>query len=315
MADIFISYRRIDSATFTGRIYDRLTARLGRDRVFKDVDDIPAGENFAQYIQNSLRQCAVALIVIGPRWLEARDETGARRLDDPGDFVRLEIETALRLGLTVIPLLVDDARMPGGASLPMSVRPLATLNALLVRNDPDFSRDMERVIASIECVLAARSAPTPAPYIPERSAPCASVASVPVSTPHSSRVAARSSVGSRVFRTLLVVVTIVISLLMISNQSVYGSIGPVVSILAWIIVGGIAGWLASLVVQGTGMGILGDISGGILGALIGGFVLSLLLPGTFGISGFNLGSLVVAFIGAVILLFIVRLFTGDRAVS
>jgi len=88
-----------------------------------------------------------------------------------------------------------------------------------------------------------------------------------------------------------------------------------VNILAWIIVGGIAGWLASLVVQGTGMGIVGDIIVGIVGALIGGFVLSLLLPGTFGFTGFNLGSLIVAFIGAVILLFIVKLFTGSRAVS
>ena len=88
-----------------------------------------------------------------------------------------------------------------------------------------------------------------------------------------------------------------------------------VNILAWIIVGGIAGWLASLLVQGTGMGIVGDIIVGIVGALIGGFVLSLLLPGTFGFTGFNLGSLIVAFIGAVILLFIVKLFTGRRAVS
>ena len=88
-----------------------------------------------------------------------------------------------------------------------------------------------------------------------------------------------------------------------------------VNILAWIIVGGIAGWLASLVVQGTGMGIVGDIIVGIVGALIGGFILSLLLPGTFGFTGFNLGSLIVAFIGAVILLFIVKLFTGRRAVS
>jgi uncharacterized membrane protein YeaQ/YmgE (transglycosylase-associated protein family) len=88
-----------------------------------------------------------------------------------------------------------------------------------------------------------------------------------------------------------------------------------INLLVWIIVGGIAGWLASLLVQGTGMGVIGDIIVGIVGALIGGFLLSLLLPGTFGITGFNLGSLVVAFIGAVILLFIVKLFTGRRAVS
>jgi uncharacterized membrane protein YeaQ/YmgE (transglycosylase-associated protein family) len=86
------------------------------------------------------------------------------------------------------------------------------------------------------------------------------------------------------------------------------------TLLAWLIVGGIAGWLASLVLQGTGLGIVGDIIGDIVGAFIGGFVLSLLLPGAFGLTGFNLGSLVVAFIGAVILLFIVKLFTGRRSV-
>jgi uncharacterized membrane protein YeaQ/YmgE (transglycosylase-associated protein family) len=81
----------------------------------------------------------------------------------------------------------------------------------------------------------------------------------------------------------------------------------VLNILAWIIVGGIAGWLASLVVEGTGLGILGDIIAGIVGALIGGFIVSLLLPGSFGFTGFNIGSLIIAFIGAVILLLILRL--------
>ena len=84
------------------------------------------------------------------------------------------------------------------------------------------------------------------------------------------------------------------------------------NILAWIIVGGIAGWLASLVVQGTGLGILGDIIVGIVGALIGGFIISLLLPGSFGFSGFNIGSLIIAFIGAVILLLILRLLGVGR---
>lgn len=78
------------------------------------------------------------------------------------------------------------------------------------------------------------------------------------------------------------------------------------NILAWIIVGGIAGWLASLVVEGTGLGLLRDILVGIVGALLGGFVLSLLLPGTFGFTGFSFGSLIVAFIGAVILLLILK---------
>ena len=84
------------------------------------------------------------------------------------------------------------------------------------------------------------------------------------------------------------------------------------SILAWIIVGGIAGWLASLVVRGGGLGIVMDIIVGIVGAIIGGILLSLLLPGSFSFTGFNLTSLIVAFVGAVILLLVVRLVTGTR---
>ncbi|MGZ3599417.1 MAG: GlsB/YeaQ/YmgE family stress response membrane protein [Ktedonobacterales bacterium] len=86
-------------------------------------------------------------------------------------------------------------------------------------------------------------------------------------------------------------------------------------IIAWIIVGGIAGWLASLVVRGTGLGLIGDIIVGIVGGLIGGFLLSLLLPGSFSVTGFNIGSIIVAFIGAVVLLLLVRLFTGSRTTA
>lgn len=84
------------------------------------------------------------------------------------------------------------------------------------------------------------------------------------------------------------------------------------AIIAWIIVGAIAGWLASLVVRGTGLGLVGDIIVGIIGGLLGGFLLSVLLPGSYGVTGINLGSIVVAFIGAVVLLLLVRLFTGRR---
>ena len=87
------------------------------------------------------------------------------------------------------------------------------------------------------------------------------------------------------------------------------------SIIAWIVVGAIAGWLASLVVQGTGLGLLGDIIVGIIGGFLGGLILSLLLPGSYGVSGFNLGSIVVAFIGAVILLLIVKAFSGRRTTA
>lgn len=85
-----------------------------------------------------------------------------------------------------------------------------------------------------------------------------------------------------------------------------------VNLLAWIIVGGVAGWLASLVVDGGGFGVLGDIIVGIVGAILGGLLLSILLPGSFALTGFNLGSLVVAFIGSVVLLLILRAFGAGR---
>src|SRR5260370_24118317 len=107
MAKVFISYRRADSASICGRIYDRLVAKFGRKNVFKDVDDIPAGVNFGTHIQESLRQCSVALVVIGQRWLATPAPDEGRRLDDPKDWVRIEVETAFSLGLTLIPLLVE----------------------------------------------------------------------------------------------------------------------------------------------------------------------------------------------------------------
>jgi hypothetical protein len=156
MAKVFISYRRTDSAALTGRVYDRLVARFGRKNVFKDVDDIPPGVNFAANIQQSLAECAAALVVIGRSWLDARDPAGNRRLDNPDDFVRLEVETAQRLGLTVIPVVVEGAAMPSRDDLPPSLQPLALINAVAVRNDPDFTHDMERLIASLERLLDAR---------------------------------------------------------------------------------------------------------------------------------------------------------------
>jgi hypothetical protein len=155
MAKIFISYRRTDSAMVSGRIYDRLIAKVGRDNVFKDVDDIPPGVRFPAYIQESLRQCSVELLIIGRAWLSAPAEDGTRRLDDPADFVRQEIETGLALGLVVIPVLVDGASLPTTASLPESLRELHEINAIEIRNDPDFNRDMERLLVAVERVFAA----------------------------------------------------------------------------------------------------------------------------------------------------------------
>ena len=112
MSGIFVSYRRSDSEAHTGRIYDRLASGFGKEKIFKDVDSIPVGADFRSHLNAIVSQCQAALIVVGTRWVDARDEAGARRLDDPDDFVRIEVEAALARGIPVIPVLVANATMP-----------------------------------------------------------------------------------------------------------------------------------------------------------------------------------------------------------
>jgi TIR domain-containing protein len=174
MAKVFISYRRADSATISGRIYDRLIAKFGRRDVFKDVNNIHVGVHFGTYIQESLRQCAIALVIIGPGWLDARTVDGERRLDDPLDGVRIEVETAFAMGLRVIPVLVDGAEVPKASSLPASLQDLTQIISIQVRNDPDFSRDIERLVPAVEQSFNGRSSPLfgrQAPASPRKQTP------------------------------------------------------------------------------------------------------------------------------------------------
>lgn len=153
MTRIFISYRRQDSADVTGRIYDRLVSRFGRENVFKDVDTIPYGTDFRKEVGKAVSDSGVFLIVIGDRWLNVTDEEGKKRLDNPNDFVSVEVEAALKRDIRVIPLLVRDARMPSEAELPEPIKSLAYRNAVQIRNDPDFDHDMSRLIESLHDIL------------------------------------------------------------------------------------------------------------------------------------------------------------------
>ena len=146
---VFISYRRMDSQAEAGRLFDRLEEDLGRDRVFKDVDSIRPGENFPEVIARSLRETEVVLVLIGPRWLLVRGDDGQRRLDDPEDFVRLEVEAALASPKRVIPVLVGGAAMPSPDELPETLRPLVQRNAMHLRPDPDFRPDAERILTAV----------------------------------------------------------------------------------------------------------------------------------------------------------------------
>lgn len=159
---IFISYRREDSIAVTGRLYDRLTEAFGDSYIFKDVDKIPVGANFKTILENEVAACDVLLAVIGDRWSEVADTGGRRRLDNPDDFVRIEIEAALqRQDILVIPVLVNNASMPGIESLPDSLHELAFRNAAILRNDPDFNRDSQRLISQIQESFEIRPAQQP----------------------------------------------------------------------------------------------------------------------------------------------------------
>jgi len=127
-AGIFISYRRDDAAYQAGWLYVELARHFGEGRLFKDVDTIRPGDDFAARITSTLNSCSVLLAVIGPRWLTVTG-SGRRRLDDPADWVRLEIETALTRGLRIIPVLVDGAKMPAPAELPPSLQALSRKQA------------------------------------------------------------------------------------------------------------------------------------------------------------------------------------------
>jgi formylglycine-generating enzyme required for sulfatase activity len=150
MSKVFINYRREDSADVTGRISDRLAARFGADNVFKDVDSIPLGTDYRQYLTRAVGGCDVFLAIIGRDWLQIADDAGQRRLDDLGDFVRIEIEAALQRNIAVIPVLVRGAPIPAAKELPPSLRDLAYRNGIAVRADPDFRHDMDRLIGQIE---------------------------------------------------------------------------------------------------------------------------------------------------------------------
>jgi hypothetical protein len=156
MAQIFLSYRRDDSADAAGRIHDRLVPKYGADNIFMDVDNIPPGLDFRKVIDEAVGKCQLFLAVIGQVWLTTTDRDGRVRLENPADFVRLEIEAALDRDIPVIPVLVGGADVPRPDHLPVSLQPLGFRNAFPVRRNPDFHHDIDRLITWMEKLLEAR---------------------------------------------------------------------------------------------------------------------------------------------------------------
>jgi hypothetical protein len=145
---IFICYRREDSEWPATRIVGTLRERFGRRRVFIDVDSIEPGVNFVEAIHAAIESCAVLLAFIGPDWLHATDRHGRRRLDDPDDYVRLEIEAALTRRLLVIPILVGETSMPNPEDLPGRLAEFAYRNAVSVTTT-GFDQDIAELVKVI----------------------------------------------------------------------------------------------------------------------------------------------------------------------
>ncbi len=143
---VFVSYRRTDVPELTGRLRDRLVTRFGADRVFIDFDSIEPGADFRTTLADAVRGADVFLAMIGPRWLQPLDGADEPRLWSDGDYVRTEVEEAVRSQIDVIPVLVDGATMPAASELPESIRDLVYLNAARLRNDPDFRSDADRLL-------------------------------------------------------------------------------------------------------------------------------------------------------------------------
>jgi len=153
---IFINYRRGEDSGFVHALLAPLEQAFSSERLFIDIDSIEPGVDFVRVLDEQVSKCDILLAVIGKGWLEARDETNQRRLDNPEDFVRIEIESALNHGKRVIPVLVGDARMPRSDELPEVLRPLAKRGGVRLTHErfradtADFINRLKKSLDGIE---------------------------------------------------------------------------------------------------------------------------------------------------------------------
>jgi hypothetical protein len=162
VAGIFLSYRREDAGGHAGRLYDKLADRFGSELVFRDIDTLRPGSVFVEYIDASIANADVVIAMIGRDWLSATDAEGHRRLADPNDYVRFEIETALRRNVRVIPVLVRNAVMPRADELPDELSPLAQRHAFELP-DQHWPFATDALLAAIEDIAPALAKPSPGP--------------------------------------------------------------------------------------------------------------------------------------------------------
>ena len=160
MPIIAISYRRADSEAMTGRIFDRLASRYGKEALFRDIDNIPPGIDFRVHINDMLRKTNILLAVIGPNWL-GPSSGGPERIHQETDAVRVEIETALRRRTPLIPILIGNTTMPNSDQLPPSLKDFAFRNAVRVDTGQDFDYHMDRLIRAMDALLGQTPKPPP----------------------------------------------------------------------------------------------------------------------------------------------------------
>jgi hypothetical protein len=153
MPKIFISYRRDDASYVAEMLSDHLKKVFGADAVFIDVHDIPLGIDFRDHINNVVSKCDVLLVIIGDRWTSALTDAGKRRLEDPKDFVRLEIEAAIKRDIPVVPVLIDNAQIPSSSDLPGSLEPLCYRNAAELRAGRDMNYHIELLIDGLKSLF------------------------------------------------------------------------------------------------------------------------------------------------------------------
>lgn len=146
---IFLSYRRDDTGGRAGRLFDVLVARFGASNVFQDVSSASPGFDFADRVEQAIATSDAVLVVIGPSWLDSTTADGRRRIDQPDDFVRHELTSALASGMPVVPVLVDDAELPPADRLPEDVRGLVRRQAVSVR-DASWRQDVDDLIRRLE---------------------------------------------------------------------------------------------------------------------------------------------------------------------
>lgn len=159
MPGVFISYRREDTIAYAGRLYDRLQADFGKERVFIDIDTLRPGDDFIEALQRTVASCDVLVAVIGKQWLTAKDDKGQLRLDDPEDFVRLELEAALGRAIRVIPALVGGAQMPASSALPDSLKKLSRYQAVTLP-DTGFQMSVNSLVQVVDAEIKAAQART-----------------------------------------------------------------------------------------------------------------------------------------------------------